>query len=670
MDPNENQLKNKMMKSKITFLIYFTAMILIALLFSKTMIAQVAINEDESDPDPSAMLHVQSLNKGLLVPRMADTYIADITSPADGLLIYNTDTKEFMYYDGAVGNWKSIGGSSDGFRIVDADSDTWVSVEEYPDDDTVRITLAGIPKLNVTPNGIELLNTGYSVFIGEDAGKNDDLSLNQNINIGSASGYLNTNGSNNIGIGSNTLYHNYSYDNIAIGNNSLFSNTNGDGNVAIGISALDWNTDGYSNVGIGYQSLQENETGYENTAIGSYSMTNNSEGYYNTAIGGNSLGNNNNGIDNTAIGYNSLSNNYGSNNVAIGSNALYRNPGRGELVAVGYNALYNNGYNAYGYSEAQYNTAVGYEALYTNTSGASNTSVGYNSMRENIEGDENAAFGSNSLYYNNADMNSAFGSNALQNNTSGEGNSAFGSYSLNYNTTGSSNVAIGLYSMEYSTSGGSNTAIGANSLNSNSSGTGNTAVGESSMSGTTTGSYNTAVGQLAGPSDATYWESTSIGFLAQASAGNQVRIGSSWIGSVGGYASWSNLSDIRFKKNVNENVPGIDFIMNLRPVTYNMDVNKINEHLNINEHVRNNDKLQSAIASKEAELQTGFIAQEVEETAKSLGFEFSGVDSPDNENDFYGLRYAEFVVPLVKAIQEQQTIIEALTARIEELENK
>jgi len=49
---------------------------------------------------------------------------------------------------------------------------------------------------------------------------------------------------------------------------------------------------------------------------------------------------------------------------------------------------------------------------------------------------------------------------------------------------------------------------------------------------------------------------------------------------------------------------------------------------------------------------TGFVAQEVEQAAKELNYEFSGVDAPKNENDVYGLRYAEFVVPLVKAVQE------------------
>lgn len=49
---------------------------------------------------------------------------------------------------------------------------------------------------------------------------------------------------------------------------------------------------------------------------------------------------------------------------------------------------------------------------------------------------------------------------------------------------------------------------------------------------------------------------------------------------------------------------------------------------------------------------TGFVAQEVERAAKELNYPFSGVDAPKNESDFYGLRYAEFLVPLVKAVQE------------------
>ena len=60
---------------------------------------------------------------------------------------------------------------------------------------------------------------------------------------------------------------------------------------------------------------------------------------------------------------------------------------------------------------------------------------------------------------------------------------------------------------------------------------------------------------------------------------------------------------------------------------------------------------------------TGLIAEEVEAIVKKTGYVFSGVDAPENENDPYGIRYAEFVVPLVKGMQE-------LTARLEEHEQK
>ena len=69
-----------------------------------------------------------------------------------------------------------------------------------------------------------------------------------------------------------------------------------------------------------------------------------------------------------------------------------------------------------------------------------------------------------------------------------------------------------------------------------------------------------------------------------------------------------------------------------------------------------------------SDITTGFIAQEVEAAAKKIGFNFSGVDKPKNDTDFYGLRYAEFVVPLVKGMQEQQAIIEEQNKRIEKLE--
>ena len=60
----------------------------------------------------------------------------------------------------------------------------------------------------------------------------------------------------------------------------------------------------------------------------------------------------------------------------------------------------------------------------------------------------------------------------------------------------------------------------------------------------------------------------------------------------------------------------------------------------------------------------------METAARSVNFDFSGIDSPESEDGLYGLRYAEFVVPLVKAVQEQHDIIESQQIQIDELQKR
>lgn len=62
--------------------------------FPSVTIAQVAISTDGSLPDNSAMLHIKSTTKGLLIPSMTNTQRNAIVSPAEGLIIYNTTTNE------------------------------------------------------------------------------------------------------------------------------------------------------------------------------------------------------------------------------------------------------------------------------------------------------------------------------------------------------------------------------------------------------------------------------------------------------------------------------------------------------------------------------------------------------------------------------------------------
>jgi hypothetical protein len=94
-------IKPKVMKS---FKIIVATITLVAVLSSVSLSqGNVGINNDNSLPDPSAMLDVKSTDKGVLVPRMTQAerdLINHPASPATGLLIFNTDENNFNYYDG------------------------------------------------------------------------------------------------------------------------------------------------------------------------------------------------------------------------------------------------------------------------------------------------------------------------------------------------------------------------------------------------------------------------------------------------------------------------------------------------------------------------------------------------------------------------------------------
>ena len=87
-------------------------MLITLVFFSGVGYSQVAINNDNSAPDASAMLDVKATGLGLLAPRM--TFANRPTSPAVGLLIYQTNGDfGYYYYDGAA--WQKVGRASDQF---------------------------------------------------------------------------------------------------------------------------------------------------------------------------------------------------------------------------------------------------------------------------------------------------------------------------------------------------------------------------------------------------------------------------------------------------------------------------------------------------------------------------------------------------------------------------
>ena len=98
---------------------------------------------------------------------------------------------------------------------------------------------------------------------------------------------------------------------------------------------------------------------------------------------------------------------------------------------------------------------------------------------------------------------------------------------------------------------------------------------------------------------------------------------------------------------------------------YVVDKIELNKFLHVADSSSNEAEARSV-----PERQTGFIAQEVEDLVKKTGYVFSGVDAPENENDPYGIRYAAFVVPLVKGMQELAAKLEAQEQKVAAQQHK
>jgi len=304
------------------------------------------------------------------------------------------------------------------------------------------------------------------------------------------------------------------------------------------------------------------------------------------------------------------------------------------------------------------NTGLGFQALNANDSSSNNTAFGVSSMYSNTLGYSNVAAGIATLY-SNVDRSNlvAIGDSALFSNGLGVikpaqaiQNTAVGSKSMLSNALGSANTALGFWALSANTIGDNNTSLGAYSLLSNTTGASNTAIGLNSLTANVDGDYNTAIGYGAFVTGSSYTNSTAIGYNTSVDSSNEVRVGNTSVTSIGGQVGWTTYSDARVKNDIQENVPGLTFINALRPVTYHYDVNKEEQLMGRKGSTDWNGKYNIEELSF-----SGFIAQEVDATAKQIGYDFNGVDKGGK---IWGIRYAEFVPSIVKGMQEQQLLIE------------
>ncbi len=336
--------------------------IVIALLLIPVMsLAQVAINTDNSSPDNSAMLDVKSTSKGILIPRMSQAQRAAISSPANGLLVYQGDgATGFYYYNGS--SWQWLGGANHTGSGSPGQVTFWIGTNAisgnnglYWDNTLSRLgvgttspqqqlEITGSLRLPTESNGIngvifkgtrpfihdyKLPGTyGENTFIGILAGSfsmtGTSLDASRNTGVGFSALDTLTTGSQNSAFGANSLRSNTTGGgNTAMGYVSLATNKTGSLNSAFGASAL-YNTLDTGNTAVGVLSAWGNTNGKYNTVVGTFACTNNQTGCFNAVFGGYAgYGVETNSFSNNCLfGYKSgLALTTGSNNILVGYKA-------------------------------------------------------------------------------------------------------------------------------------------------------------------------------------------------------------------------------------------------------------------------------------------------------------------------------------------------------------
>lgn len=517
---------------------------------TKELFAQ-SVGIGTSTPHVSAELDISSTAKGLLLPRMTEAEKNAIVSPAQGLMVFNTTTNSFQFYNGV--QWNNIGHSgiiTGANNRVPKFTGFWGLGNGMMTDDGNGVSInssgaaassAAILDISSSTKGILIPRTSSATRVTFPSVKallvydtssssfwyHDGLAwieLANGNNGWKTSGNTGTNPSINfIGTADNQplrfRVNNQPaglLDSSALGltffGYGAGKNNTGSNNTATGFKSLTSNTTGSFNTASGFRSLDSNTTGGFNTAVGALSLITNTAGTGNTAAGVSALFANTTGNYNTAAGIDALRyNTTGNNNAAAGTQALYSNTTGSNNAAVGVLALYTN-------TSGSYNTAMGYNSMLFRRYGDDNTAIGHNALQRDSVGEFNVAIGSGALAFqygkshivaigdsalyvngyfaaaNEGIGNTAVGSKTLFSNTTGSANTGTGYHALRSNSTGYYNTASGYQALDSNSTGYYNTAIGSYSLITNSTGFANTATGVSSLYANTTGTYNVAAG--------------------------------------------------------------------------------------------------------------------------------------------------------------------------------
>jgi hypothetical protein len=504
-------------------------------------------------------------------------------------------------------------------------------------------------------SGLKNTTGYYNTFFGYHAGAYNSTGSN-NIMIGNESGYYNTDGASNVFIGSNTGYNSsYPYYDIFIGRASGYNNTTGYSNIFIGDGTGYYNKTGNQNVYIGDYSGRGSETASNNVFLGAYSGTG-STGTYNIGIGPyagaysdadsnnifiglNSGKNHSAGINNVFIGPNTGAGfeESGDNNVFIGSSV-------GNENSTGYNNVFLGSESGMKNTTGFYNVFIGNRAGYSNTSGYSNVLLGENTGYSLTSGHWNVLLGN-------------YTGHGL---TSGSGNIFMGDHTGSALTDASFNVIIGDYSALSKTSGNYNVILGASAGSTNTTGSSNIFLGygagyyetgsnklyiENSTADASNalvyGEFDNNIFRVNGNMGINSTGYTGYGLVLGLPSG-QTENYTLWVyGS--GYATGSfySASDARWKKNINDLPFKLNDLHKLRTVTYEW----------------NREDYPDMRFSEGTEI--GILAQDLEKVFPAL--------VKTDQKGFKSVDYSKLSVVLLKAVQDQQDVIDKQQSQISDL---
>ena len=358
----------------------------------------------------------------------------------------------------------------------------------------------------------------------------------------------------------------------------------------------------------------------------------------------------------------------GDNNVAMGEAALGALTTGADNVAIGYNAgsagtsaSYNTmvGRNAGAATTANSAiTAIGYYAGAANTSATQNTFLGFNAGAGCTDGGYNTAIGHNALRQPDSETNNvAIGRLAMEGSIAGaEYNVGVGNNVLDALTSGDNNVAVGYNALTAVGSGYDNVAVGFEALVAHTDGQGMTCVGYRAGQTNQTGGSNICIGRGSDVSGSNNSNSIALGINIGA-ASNQFRFGKSGAhvsNSFDSNANFSQASDERKKKNIRDQKLGLDFINELRTVSYNWKPS--------NEFPKEWDSYSETNEQNLDVTMHGMIAQEVKAAIDKYADEtdknFNGWS--EDTDGMQNLSREMFVIPLIKAVQELAAKVKAL----------